>query len=116
MDQDFNSADALAALFVFVNAANAELDEHEVVPGADRHAALEALRSVDQVLGLLEVAHASRDVDDDLAAWVERLIEARADARSDRDFARADAIREELAAKNIVLEDSSDGTRWKVVT
>lgn len=116
LDQDFNSADALAVLFVFVTAVNAELDEHGVVPGSDRDAALEALRSVDRVLGLLEVAHASREVDDDLAAWVERMIEERADARSDRDFARADAIRDELAARNIVLEDGANGTRWKVVS
>lgn len=114
MDEDFNSADALAAVFVFVGAANAELDGRGAVTAADRDAALGALRSVDEVLGLLEVAHASRTVDDDLAAWVEGKIEERAQARADRDFARADAIRDELAERNVVLEDGADGTRWKV--
>jgi cysteinyl-tRNA synthetase len=70
---------------------------------------------MDEVLGLLEVAHASRSVDDDLAEWVEERIVARAEARKSRDFAAADAIRDELAAQGIVLEDGPDGTRWKVV-
>ena len=66
------------------------------------------------MLGLLEVAHAARAVDDDLAAWVERKIQERAEARATRDFARADAIRDELGERNIVLEDGPEGTRWKV--
>lgn len=115
MDHDFNSAEAMAALFVFANAANAELESRSVVPQADRDGALEALRSVDQVLGLLEVAHASRTVDDDLSAWVEQKIQERADARAAKDFARADAIRDELTARNVVLEDGAGGTKWKVV-
>ena len=114
MDDDFNSADALAAVFVFVGAANAELDGRGPVRGSDRDGALDALRSVDEVLGLLEVAHAARAVDDDLASWVEEKIQERAQARKDRDFARADAIRDELAERNIVLEDGAEGTRWKV--
>jgi len=84
------------------------------VTAADRVAALDALRSMDRVLGLLEVAHASRTVDDGLAVWVEERIQARAAARKARDFAAADAIREELAARGVVLEDGPQGTRWKV--
>ena len=116
MDADFNSADALAAVFRFVSGVNAALDRRDAVRPADRDSALDALRSMDQVLGLLEVARAARSVDDDLAAWVEQKIEERAAARADRDFATADAIRQELAARNIVLEDGSGGTRWKVVS
>lgn len=115
MDDDFNSADALGVVFGFVTRVNAELDARGIVSAADRDAALEALRSMDQVLGLLEVAHASRTVDDGLATWVEQMIEERAAARASKDFARADAIRDELAEKNIVLEDGAGGTRWKVV-
>ncbi|MDX1646410.1 MAG: cysteine--tRNA ligase [Longimicrobiales bacterium] len=115
MDDDLNSADALAAVFVFVGQVNAELDElgGPVRPG-DRDAASGALRSVDEVLGLLEVARAARAVDDELAAWVEEKIEERAQARAERDFARADAIRDQLAERKIVLEDGPEGTKWKV--
>ena len=115
MDDDFNSAHSLGTIFGFVTRVNAELDERGSITTADRDAALDALRSMDEVLGLLEVAHASRTVDDDLASWVERMIEERAAARASKDFARADEIREDLAAKNIVLEDGAEGTRWKVI-
>ena len=115
MDDDFNSADALAALFTFVNRVNGALDARGTVTPADRDVALQELRSLDKVLGLLETAHASRSVDDDLARWVEERIQARADARKARDFAAADSIREELTARGIVLEDGPQGTRWKVV-
>ncbi len=115
MDNDFNSADALAAVFKMISAVNAELDGIATVRGEDRDAVLETLRSVDQVLGLLEVAHATRTVDEDLATWVEQKIQERKDARAARDFATADAIRDELAEKGIVLEDGAEGTRWKVV-
>ena len=70
---------------------------------------------MDAVLGLLEVARASRSVADDVSAWVETKIAERKAARDARDFARADAIRAELSDKGIVLEDGPSGTRWKVV-
>ncbi len=115
MDDDFNSADALAALFVLVSKVNAALDGGGPVRAGDREAVLDALRSTDQVLGLLEVAHRSRTLDDETTAWVERKIEERNAARAARDFATADAIRGELAARGVVLEDGAGGTRWKVV-
>jgi len=115
MDNDFNSADALAAVFVFVNTVNAALDEHGTVSESDRDAALDALRSMDEVLALLEVANASRALDDDQVAYVEQKIQERTTARANKDFATSDAIRDELAGKGIVLEDGPDGTRWKVV-
>jgi cysteinyl-tRNA synthetase len=115
MDADLNTADALAAVFTLVNSVNAVLQERDVVGAADRDAVLAALESIDRVLGLLEVAHASRQVDDDLAAWVEERIGARAAARARRDFAEADAIRDELAGRGVVLEDGAGGTRWKFV-
>ena len=115
MDDDFNTADALAALFTLVTRVNAALDEHGRVMTADRDAVIDVVSSLDGVLGLLEVAKAVRTVDDDVAAWVEQKIQERTDARANRDFAAADAIRDELAARGIVLEDGADGTRWKVV-
>ena len=100
MDQDFNTSDALAALFSLVNKANAALSGLTSVHPEDRTAVQDALSSMDQVLGLLEVARASRSVDHSRIAAIARA---------------ADAIREELAGRGIVLEDGPSGTRWKVV-
>jgi len=116
MDDDLNSAEALAALFTLVTRVNAALDERRQVTPADRAAVMDVLSSMDDVLGLLEVADVARTVDDDVATWVAAKIQERADARANRDFSAADAIRDELAAKDIVLEDGPDGTRWKVVS
>ena len=114
MDNDFNSADALAAIFILVSEVNAELDLRPAVIGADRDQALNALRSMDGVLGLLEVAHTSRVVDDEVTAWVERKLEERAKARANGEYAAADVIRKELEERGILVEDGPTGTRWKV--
>jgi cysteinyl-tRNA synthetase len=124
---DLNVAGALAALFVFVTEANRALDGAGGAAGATTdsgeagwpgavHAARTALTEMDTVLGLVEVGRRSRGVDDELAGWVEGRIQARAEARAARDWAGADRIRDELAEKGIVLEDSAGGTRWKRVT
>ena len=115
MDNDFNSADALAAIFILVSEVNAELDLRPAVIGADRDQALNALRSMDGVLGLLEVAHTSRVVDDEVTAWVEQKLEERANARANGEYAAADVIRKELEERGILVEDGPAGTRWKVV-
>ena len=115
MDNDLNTADGLGALFTLVARVNAALDERTSVRKSDREAVTDALSGIDDVLGLLEVAKASRVVDDDVTGWVERLIGERKEAREARDWARADEIRDQLSEKGIVLEDGPDGTRWKVV-
>jgi cysteinyl-tRNA synthetase len=115
MDHDLNTADALAALFTLIARVNAALDAQPVVLAAERKAVLDALGAMDQVLGILEVARASRAVDDDLSSWVERKIQERTEARAAKEWARADEIRDELVGKGIVLEDGAGGTRWKVV-
>jgi len=115
MDNDLNSSEALAATFVMVKEVNALLDEAGAVPPGEVQAVRETLDSIDRVLGLIELGRAGRTVDDDLAAWIEEKIEERKQARAGRDFERADAIRDELTEKGVVLEDSTEGTRWKVV-
>jgi len=114
MDNDLNSAEALGAVFGYVGRVNALLDDTDAVPLADREAVLEAHRSMDRVLGIVEVARSGRSVDADTTSWVESLIEERKEARARRDFSRADAIRDELLQRGIVLEDTPGGTRWKV--
>ena len=114
MDDDLNTAAALAALFVFVKEGNTALDGAVgAIRRGGRESAEEALASMDEVLGLLELALAGRQVDEPERVRIERLVAERDLARSRRDFARADAIRNQLAADGIVLEDSPDGTRWK---
>ena len=114
MDDDLNTAGALAALFIFAKEANAALDN---APGpilrADRESAEEALASMDEVLGVLDLALASRRVDEPERERIDRLVAERDDARARRDFLRADAIRDRLAAEGVVLEDSPGGTRWR---
>ncbi len=115
MDDDLDVAGALAVVFEAVRAANARLDA-----GGDADELVAAVNEALAVLGLdIDDAKAD-DVDvSDLAAdldlpvsSVDGLIVARNAARDDRDFALADAIRDGLAALNITIEDTADGTRW----
>lgn len=86
LDDDLNVPNALAALFTFVREANAALDRCPTVPPADRQAALDALHRIDAVLNFIGLARAdARAVDPDLAAWVERRLADRQDARARRD-------------------------------
>ena len=114
MDDDLGVPGALAATFDLVREGNAALDADEL----DRDGAavlLETLGRFDSVFGVLALRdreEASRDPDFD--AWVEERIEVRRAAREARDFATADAVREELDDRGVVLEDTASGTRWKL--
>jgi cysteinyl-tRNA synthetase len=110
MDDDFNTADALAAIFEGVRKANTYLNEqHVTLQGLSlwKDAILELL----DVLGVQGAADTVKADGLDEAA-IEALIEERSRARKNRDFARADEIRNELAKQNIILEDTPQGTRW----
>ncbi len=107
LEDDLNSAAALGALFSFVKEANAALEAGHLAPG-DAAAGRALLREADAVLGVLP-----KDEEATLAAEVEARIEARQQARKRRDFRTADAIRDELAARGILLEDTPQGVRWR---
>ncbi|MEW5926653.1 MAG: cysteine--tRNA ligase [Gemmatimonadota bacterium] len=115
MDDDLNTSVALAALHTFVPEVNARLDAlgPRPVSEAERDAALAVFERIDSVFGFVELADREDVVDPELAAWVEERIEARQAARKARDFAQSDAIRDELAARGIVVEDTPQGPRWK---
>jgi cysteinyl-tRNA synthetase len=110
MDEDINAPRAVAALFSYVREANRELD----TGSWDSQAAAEALAAFDRVMGVLALLPKSTEVDQDLADWVEERIRARELARKNRDYAEADAIRAELASRGVELEDTPQGTRWKL--
>ena len=108
MDDDLNTADAIAAVFELVKFANTEAGEGSSKAFAG--ALLEELTSLADILGFtLEKKKESLDEE------VERLIAERQAARKAKNFARADEIRAELLAKNIVLEDTREGVKWKRV-
>ena len=110
LNDDLNAPRAVAALFDFVRAANRELDNPN---GAGGTAA--ALAAFERIASVLDVLPTARSVDPAFAAWVEERIAARNQARKSKDFKAADAIRAELGAKGVEIEDAPQGTKWKVV-
>lgn len=105
---DLNAPEAMAALFTFITDANRELDG-----GGSDVAALERARAAFRLMdGVLDLVP-EQETNDELAAWVEERIEARRSARDRRDFGAADAVRVELTAKGVMIEDTAQGTRWR---
>ncbi len=114
LDDDINTPAALGALFTFIRQTNASLDRLDHVAPDDLDKTRHALRSMDDVLGILELARRDAGPDPELAAWVEQKLTDRQQARKERDFARADAIRDELVGAGVVVEDTPQGARWKL--
>lgn len=107
LDDDLNAPRAVAALFDFVTAGNRALDRGAEAPVVVREV-------FGWATGVLDVLPTAREADAGLAAWVEERIQARRAARQARDFARADAIRDEVAGRGVTLEDGPGGTKWRV--
>lgn len=107
MDDDFNTANGIAAIFELARLANTYLLE--------KNTAEDVLKKFLQTFEeLMDVLGISMAMDEDLLDEdIERLIEERLEARRNRDFARSDEIRDELKAQGILLEDTAQGTRWK---
>ncbi len=105
MDDDLNTADALAAIFSLVKDINIALSEN---PGKVSITA--CLEVFDELCGVLGIVYNREE--DLLDADIEALIEKRTEARKNKDFALADSIRDQLKDKGIVLEDSPAGVKW----
>ena len=110
LDNDLDSPQALARVFDFVSAANAELDR-----GAGGKGAAAALRVFDRVIQLFDVLPGARKVDPELARWAEERVASRERARKSKDFKEADRIRAELKSRGVEIEDTPSGTKWRVV-
>ena len=106
MEDDFNTADAIAAVFDLVKFANSNTDSGSSAEYLGK--LFDLLVKLTDVLGLL-VDKKEDILDED----IEKLIEERQAARKAKDFARADAIRDELLEKGIVLKDTREGVQWK---
>lgn len=104
LSHDINTSSAITVLYDMLKAELSDASKRVLV------------QSMDEVLSLqLEKAWEEKeaDVDDELASYVEKKIEERKEAKKAKDFAKADAIREELLAKGIVLKDTREGTFWE---
>jgi len=112
MQDDLNTAAALGAIFELVRALNSAIDAGEMGKG-DVATVREAFDQFDRVLGVLSLRRAEDDQPPVAVDEIDRLIEERHAARRRRDFAAADRIRNDLAARGVLLEDSSGATRWK---
>lgn len=107
MDDDLNTAAALAAVHDMVREVNTMLAADGIDEDGQR-AVLEAIAKFDSVLGIFGAEN-----DEILDAEIKSLIEERQIARQNRDFKRSDEIRDLLVEKGIMLEDTKDGVRWK---
>jgi len=108
MDDDLNTADAIGVLFELVRAVNSAVEEAPTRVFAS--ACLEMIREFTDVLGLLY-----NQKKESLDSRVEALIEARQQARKDKNYAEADRIRDELKSMGIELMDTPQGVKWKKV-
>ncbi len=126
MDDDFNTAMALGKLFDFVHAVNRFLDRTGDLSADDIEALKESRKRIEEtssVFGILlkdpklyfdeikELKLSETEIDPE---EIERLIAERTEARANKNFQAADRIRDDLAAKGVILEDSPAGTTWKL--
>ena len=106
MDDDFNTADAVSAIFEYVKFCNTNASGESSKVYID--ALYAKLKELCDVLGII-VEKEAEILDED----IEKLIEERQAARKEKNFARADEIRDELAAMGIILKDTREGVQWK---
>ena len=108
MDDDFNTADAITAIFDLIKDINTNVTINSSKELCEK--ALDLIRELGEPLGILQ-----KSTKCSLEEEIERLIEERQKARKERNFALADKIRDDLKARDIILEDTPQGVRWKKI-
>lgn len=106
MNDDLNTADAIAAVFELVR----DINSNVIAKNANDGSCREAIKVFDELCGVLGLVYnrKAENLDDE----IEKLIEQRTQARKERNWAEADRIRDELKAQGIVLEDTAQGVKW----
>ena len=117
MDTDFNTAQALGAIFTLVSEVNKSLNAHDEVADPVLAEAYQALAETCQVLGIYD-PNAQNESSNaaQLDQLINLLLEVRQDARDRKDWETSDKIRDQLKQLNIEIKDTRDGATWKVVS
>ncbi|MDD5999345.1 MAG: cysteine--tRNA ligase, partial [Lachnospiraceae bacterium] len=106
MEDDLNTADAISTIFELVKFTNSNITAESAKSLVEK--ALDTIRQLCDVLGI--ITKVEKEI---LDSDIEALIEERQAARKAKNFARADEIRDTLAAQGIILEDTREGVKWK---
>ena len=109
LDNDLNTATALAAIFEYAREANTAMDSGEFRSGNAKEP-LELLERFDSIFDVVEARAAEGGMPEE---EIGKLVAERTRAKKARDFPRADAIRAQLSEAGVILEDTKDGVRWK---
>lgn len=109
MEDDLNTADAIGTVFDLVRYIN----KNVLTPEATRGSVEEAIKVFDELTGILGIVYSEKEEDEaDDSAEIEALIEERTAARKEKNWAKADEIRNRLTEMGIVLEDTPQGVKW----
>ena len=108
MDDDLSISIALSHIFEFIKEINV-LMMHDKIGKNNAKKIINFMQDIDKVLGIL------KEKEEKLSPELKKLIEEREKARKEKDYAKADRIREELKQKGVILEDTKGGVRWKKV-
>ena len=109
MDDDINTADAISIIFELARFSNTNVNENSSLEWAEKNLSL-----FNELTGVLNIIKAE-DTDSNDNEQIEKLIKDRVEAKKNKDFALADAIRDELKSMGIEIEDTRQGTKWKKV-
>ena len=109
MDDDINTADAISIIFELARFSNTNVTENSSLEWAEKNLSL-----FNELTGVLNIIK-DEDTDSNDNEQIEKLIKDRVEAKKNKDFALADAIRDELKSMGIEIEDTRQGTKWKKV-